>query len=61
MLRSRMFGSKVYSDLEISMAGDKTLRDVHEVAESVHQNVEQKFPDVKHIMIHVNPANCAAN
>lgn len=61
MLRSRMFGSKVYIDLEISVAGDKSLTDAHEVAESVHQSVEQKFPDVKHIMIHVNPANCAAN
>lgn len=60
MLRSRMFGNKVYIDLEISVDGDKSLREAHEVAERVHQNVEQQFPDVKHIMIHVNPANPAA-
>lgn len=58
MLRSRMFGNKIYIDLEISVDGDKTLREAHEVAERVHKNVEQQFPDIKHIMIHVNPADC---
>lgn len=61
MLRSRMFGNKVYIDLEISVDGDKSLREAHEVAERVHKNVEEQFSDVKHIMIHVNPANCPAN
>lgn len=57
MLRSRMFGNKVYVDLEISVDGDKSLWEAHEVAEQVHKNVEQNFLDVKHIMIHVNPVN----
>lgn len=61
MLRSRMFGNKVYIDLEISVDGDKSLWEAHEVAERVHKNVEQQFPDVKHIMIHVNPASCVTN
>ena len=61
MLRSRMFGNKVYIDLEISVDGDKSLREAHEVAERVHKDVERQFSDVKHIMIHVNPAGNAAN
>lgn len=56
LLQSRMFGNKVYIDLEIATDGDKTLREVHQVAESVHANVEKSFPEIKHIMIHVNPA-----
>lgn len=56
MLRSRMFGNKVYIDLEISVDGDKPLWQAHEIAERVHQNVEQRFAEVKHIMIHVNPS-----
>ena len=56
LLRSRMFGNKVYVDLEIEVDGDKSLREAHDVAERVHANVEHAFPDVKHIMIHVNPA-----
>lgn len=56
LLQSRMFGNKVYIDFEIATDGDKTLREVHQVAESVHANVEKSFPEIKHIMIHVNPA-----
>lgn len=60
MLHSRMFGNKVYIDLEISVDGNKSLWEAHEVAESVHKDVEQQFSDIKHIMIHVNPVNIAA-
>ncbi len=56
LLHSRMFGNKIYVDLEIQVDGDKSLREAHDVAEQVHSDVEQQFPDVKHIMIHVNPA-----
>ena len=55
-LRSRMFGNKVYIDLEIQVDGDKSLRDAHKVAQRIHDEVERAFPDVKHIMIHLNPA-----
>ena len=55
LLHTRMFGNKVYIDLEISVDGNKTFREAHAVAESVHANVEKKFPNTNHIMIHVNP------
>ncbi len=56
MIRSRMFGNKIYIDLEIAVDGDKSLREAHAVAENVHTSVENHFPEIKHIMIHVNPA-----
>ena len=56
VLHSRMFGNKAYIDLEIEVDGDKTLREAHAVAERVHNRVENAFPNIKHIMIHVNPA-----
>ena len=56
MLHSRMFGNKVYVDLEIEVDGSKPLVESHAIAEQVHANVEQNFTDIKHIMIHVNPA-----
>ncbi|MCJ7856390.1 cation diffusion facilitator family transporter [Lachnospiraceae bacterium NSJ-143] len=55
-LHSRMFGNKVYIDLEISVDGTKSLNDAHAVADRVHNNVESNFPNIKHIMIHVNPS-----
>lgn len=55
-LHSRMFGSKVYVDLEIEVDGRKTLQEAHDVAERVHNELERNFPDIKHVMVHLNPA-----
>lgn len=55
VLHTRMFGNKIYIDAEISVNGDKSLTDAHEIAESVHNQVEKHFDNIKHIMIHVNP------
>jgi divalent metal cation (Fe/Co/Zn/Cd) transporter len=41
--------------LEIAAKSDISLIQAHEIAESVHHNVEQQYPNVKHVMIHVNP------
>lgn len=56
-LHSRMFGNRIYIDLTIQVDGDMPLRDAHTIAERVHNNVEKNFPDIKHIMIHVNLAS----
>lgn len=61
MLSTRIFGSKIYADIEISADGDMTLREGHEIAENVHSAIEQNFPKVKHIMVHVNPAEEAVS
>lgn len=56
MLKTRIFGNKIYADIEICVDGSKTLSESHAVAEQVHDAVESKFPKLKHIMVHVNPA-----
>ena len=55
LLRTRQFGNKIYVDLEIAVRPDISLRDAHGIAERVHSAVEKEFPNVKHVMIHVNP------
>lgn len=55
LLQTREFGSKVYVDMEIGVDGRLSLTDAHAIAETVHSEIEQKFPQVKHIMVHVNP------
>ncbi len=55
VLHSRSFGNKVYVDLEIEVDGDRPLREAHAISERVHNNVENNFPEIKHIMIHLNP------
>ena len=56
LLHTRQFGNKIYIDLEIAVDRSLSLLEAHSIAESVHANVEKQYPNVKHIMIHVNPA-----
>ena len=55
LLQTRIFGSKIYVDVEIQVDGSYTLQEAHNIAESVHEKIEQNFSKVKHIMVHVNP------
>ena len=55
-LLTRKFGSKMYVEMEISVDGEMTLTAAHDIAEGVHNDIERQFSKVKHIMIHVNPA-----
>lgn len=57
MLQTRIFGNKIYVDLEIETYGSYTLSKAHTIAETVHDDIEKSFPKVKHIMVHVNPAD----
>ena len=56
LLQTRIFGNKIYVDVEIQVNGSYTLEQAHTIAEEVHENIEHNFPKVKHIMVHVNPA-----
>lgn len=55
LLQTRLFGSKMYVDVEIAEEGDMTLDESHAIAERVHDAIEHDFPEVKHCMVHVNP------
>lgn len=55
LLQTRIFGNKIYVDIEIAVDGTMSLQKAHGIAESVHDSIEQNFPKVKHIMVHVNP------
>ena len=59
LLQTRLFGSKMYVDIEIAADGAQTLDAAHEIAEKVHHAIEETFTEVKHCMVHVNPIhNC---
>ena len=55
VLRTRVFGNKIYVDIEIQVDASYTLQKAHDIAEEVHNDIEQNFAKVKHIMVHVNP------
>lgn len=55
-VKTRLFGDKIYVDLEICVNGDFSLEKAHTVAQQVHDSIETQFSKVKHCMVHVNPA-----
>lgn len=55
LIKTRLFGNKIYIDLEIAANQDLTLKEAHKIAQEVHDKIENNYEDVKHCMVHVNP------
>lgn len=55
-LRTRLFGDRSYVDIEIAVDETLSLKEAHKIAENVHTMMELEFPQVKHCMVRVNPA-----
>ena len=60
-LNTRLFGDKIYMDVEIRVDALVRLEEAHLVAQAVHDVIEEQFPKVKHCMVHVNPVVVAIN
>ena len=56
-IKTRLFGSKLYVDIEIAVNGKLTVIKSHDIAERIHLNVEHNIKNCKHCMVHVNPYN----
>ena len=54
-LKTRIFGNEIYVDIDITAAGDITLKEAHIIADNVHDSVEREIANVKHCMVHVSP------
>ena len=55
LLQTRMFGNRIYVDIEIVADASLSLQQAHSIAQRVHDAIEKQFPKVKHIMVHVDP------
>ena len=54
-INTRIFGNRIYVDLEVRADGQISLTQSHAIARRVHAAIEEKFPKVKHIMVYVDP------
>ena len=54
-LQTRLFGDRIYVEIDIAADANSTLAQAHEVSDRVHDCIEEEFPKVKHCMVHVNP------
>lgn len=59
-IHTRIFGNKIYADIEIRADGQITLAESHAIAKQVHNAIEAQFPKVKHILVSVNPVPAEA-
>ena len=57
LIHTRIFGNRIYVDIEIQADGQLSLTEVHTIAEQVHTAIEARFSKVKHISVLVNPAS----
>lgn len=54
-IKTRLFGSKMYIDLEINADKNISFEESHNIAHNVHDRIEENFSDVKHCMVHISP------
>lgn len=56
-LKTRMFGNKIYIDVEIAVDGRISLSDANNISKELHDKIENKILMIKHCNIHVIPNN----
>lgn len=56
-IHTRIFGNRIYVDLEVRADGQILLTQSHAIARRIHTAIEEKFPKVKHIMVYVGPVD----
>lgn len=54
-LKTRVFGNKIYVDIEILVDSYISVKLGHDIAELVHDRLEEEISDIKHCMIHIEP------
>ena len=54
-IQTRVFGNRIYVDIEITADGIIPLSQSDEIAQSVHAAIEKKFPTIKHIAVITRP------
>lgn len=54
-LRARQFGSEVHVELHIGVDENLRVSQGHAVAKDVKQKLLRSFPEIRHVLVHVNP------
>ncbi|SHF81170.1 cation diffusion facilitator family transporter [Caldanaerobius fijiensis DSM 17918] len=54
-LKTRIFGHRIYVDLEIYIDDKISVKEGHDIAELVHDELESKIDNIKHCMVHIEP------
>lgn len=55
VLKTRLFGNKIYVDVEVSIDENMSFKSVHTLIHKIHNEIESSNKLIKHCMIHANP------
>lgn len=53
--RARLVGNRIFLEIEISLDGNLSLKESHDIAETLRIEILNKYKTVKHCFIHLNP------
>lgn len=56
-LKTRIFGNRIYVDVEIAVDSTLSFATAHNISHTVHDAIENHFPKVKHCKVHANPVD----
>ena len=56
-LRTRLFANRIYVEVEIAVDETLSVKQGHQIATDIHDEIEITIEEVKHVMVHVNPYN----
>ena len=56
-IRSRKIGGSFYLDLHLEVEGQMTVRQGHEISETVKQTLMARYPKIIDVMVHLEPAD----
>lgn len=54
-LRTRQFANKIFVEIDISVDENLSVKEGHQIATGVHDEIEKEIDEVKHVMVHINP------
>ena len=54
-LKTRLFGNKIYMDIEIVLDKNKTLIEGKNIANFIHDEIEKDIKEIKHCNINIIP------
>ena len=55
LLRAREQGNYILVDIRLSVPGDMTIKEGHDITRKIRDCIRQKDPNVEEVLIHLNP------
>lgn len=56
LIKTRLFGSKLYVDIEVTLNRDLSFEQSHKIAHTIHDIVDSSYEMVNDCTVHVNPS-----